>query len=147
MIRLFAISLALILAFGCGTQNQLTETQVEVKNAPEWVNTRPLSGQYYVGVAAASKVREPLEYANVAKKNALNDLASEISVEIKGESLLNTLEVNRNFHEEFISTISTSPVFGIGVEAGFGFSALGASVFTSLTGASTGSSKFINILS
>lgn len=108
MIRLFAISLALISAFGCGTQNQLVETQVEVKNAPEWVNTRPLSGQYYVGVAAASKVREPLEYASVAKKNALNDLASEISVEIKGESLLNTLEVNRSFHEEFISTISTS---------------------------------------
>lgn len=108
MIRLLTIASSILLLTACGTQNQLTETVVEVKSAPEWVNSRPLSGQYYIGVAAASKVREPLEYANVAKKNALNDLASEISVEISGSSLLSTLEVNKSFHEEFMSSITTT---------------------------------------
>lgn len=75
---------------------------------PEWLNSRPISSAYYVGIGSASKTREPLDYAQVAKKNALNDLASEISVVIKGESFLSSLELNQHFQEEFVSNISTS---------------------------------------
>lgn len=108
MIRYISISFLLLLIAACGTQNALTETEVEVKEAPQWVNQRPISGAYYIGISASSKVREPLEYASVAKKNALSDLASEISVEVQGSSFLNTLEVNKHFHEEFVSNITTS---------------------------------------
>ncbi len=43
-----------------------------------------------------------------AKKNALNDLASEISVTVEGNSLLYTLDRKNQFDETFTSTIKTS---------------------------------------
>ena len=42
-----------------------------------------------------------------AKKNALNDLASEISVTVEGNSLLYTLDRKTQFDESFTSTIKT----------------------------------------
>lgn len=101
------VAIALLLS-SCGSQKVITGTTDKKNPSPEWVNSRPLSSANYIGIGVASKVREPLDYASVAKKNALNDLASEISVEVKGESFLNTLEVNRQFHEEFVSNISTT---------------------------------------
>ena len=44
----------------------------------------------------------------MAKKNALNDLASEISVLVQGETFLNQLEVNRDFEETYMSQINTT---------------------------------------
>ncbi len=76
--------------------------------APEWVGSRPHNGAYYIGIGTCSKITQPLDYQTIAKKNALNDLASEISVRVQGETFLNSLEVNKNFSEEFISTISTT---------------------------------------
>lgn len=76
--------------------------------APEWVGARPHNGAYYIGLGTCSKTTQPLDYQTIAKKNALNDLASEISVRVQGHTFLNSLEVNKNFSEEFISTISTT---------------------------------------
>ncbi|MCB0780391.1 MAG: LPP20 family lipoprotein, partial [Flavobacteriales bacterium] len=42
------------------------------------------------------------------KKNALNDLASEISVRVEGNSLLYTLDRKTSFSESFTSNIRTS---------------------------------------
>jgi hypothetical protein len=83
------------------------EQEVVVASAPEWVNARPFNSAYYIGIGSASKTANPLEYQNYAKKNALNDLASEISVRVQGHTFLNSLEFNKTYTEEFISTIST----------------------------------------
>lgn len=57
--------------------------------------------------------------SRTAKKNALNDLASEISVTVEGNSLLYTLDRKYKFDEEFTSTINTSTKVGIrGLRAG-----------------------------
>lgn len=96
---------------GCGNGKDIQKGDKVVtapESAPEWVGKRPNSGAYYIGIGTCSKVSQPLDYQAVAKKNALNDLASEISVRVQGETFLNTLEVNKNFSEEFISTISTT---------------------------------------
>ena len=45
---------------------------------------------------------------DAAKESALNDLASEISVTVEGNSLLYTLESKDQFNETFTSTIKTS---------------------------------------
>jgi hypothetical protein len=75
---------------------------------PEWVLNRPHSSAFYIGVGSCSKLSQPLDYQTIAKKNALNDLASEISVRVQGQTFLNSLEVNNGFSEEFISSIATS---------------------------------------
>lgn len=93
---------------GCKAGQEATETAVKEQQAPEWVQSRPHNGGYYIGIGSCSKLSQPADYQNIAKKNALNDLATEISVRVQGETFLNTMEVNKNFSEEFMSTISTS---------------------------------------
>ncbi len=72
---------------------------------PEWVRSRPVSSAYYIGIGLASKARP--DVMETAKKNALNDLASEISVTVEGNSLLYTLDRKTRFDESFTSTIRT----------------------------------------
>lgn len=96
---------------GCNAGKDITNGGKDVKTpeaAPEWVGSRPHNSGYYIGIGTCSKTTQPLDYQAIAKKNALNDLASEISVRVQGETFLNALEVNKNFSEEFISTISTT---------------------------------------
>lgn len=73
---------------------------------PDWVRSRPSSSAYYIGVGLASKSRS--DHQETAKKNALNDLASEISVMVEGNSLLYTLDRKYQFDESFTSTIRTT---------------------------------------
>jgi hypothetical protein len=110
-IGMLSIMSILAMSFtGCNHSKNITKGEKDVTapvSAPEWVGQRPHSGSFYIGIGNCSKVSQPLDYQTIAKKNALNDLASEISVRVQGETFLNSLEVNKNFSEEFISTIST----------------------------------------
>lgn len=72
---------------------------------PAWVASRPVSDGYYIGIGLASMARP--DHQETAKKNALNDLASEISVTVQGNSLLYTLDRKTSFDESFTSTINT----------------------------------------
>lgn len=73
---------------------------------PAWVNARPVDDYYYIGIGLCPQSRP--DHQETAKKNALNDLASEISVKVEGNSLLYTLDRKYSFDEEFTSTINTS---------------------------------------
>jgi LPP20 lipoprotein len=101
----------LLLFLACGAKK---DTALESRNStlevapPEWVGNRPHSSVHYIGIGSCSKVAQPFDYQTIAKKNALNDLASEISVRVQGQTFLNSLEVNKSFSEEFISNVSTS---------------------------------------
>jgi LPP20 lipoprotein len=109
--RNFTAVLSIMTAFfllACGDK-EVTQTQATpVPAKPQWVDQRPMSGMYYIGIGSCSKYSQPLDYQTIAKKNALNDLASEISVKVQGSTFLNALEVNKNFSEEFISSITTT---------------------------------------
>lgn len=99
----------LLIAWSCNNKNTVkTSSSGNVNEKPVWVENRPVSSSYYTGIGSCSKLSQPLDYQAIAKKNAFNDLATEISVKVQGSTFLNTLEVNKNFSEEFISTISTS---------------------------------------
>jgi hypothetical protein len=82
------------------------ETAVNTEaERPAWVRSRPMSDSHYIGIGRAGKnVPEPHE---VAKKIALNEIASEISVVIEGNSLLHSFERRNQFDESFTSTIKT----------------------------------------
>lgn len=97
-----------VYAFSCNSSKQTSspknEQEVNVKTAPNWVNQRPLSSIYYIGIGIASKRVDPVNYADIAKRNALNDLSSEISVSISSNSVLYTLEKNDRFREDYLNT-------------------------------------------
>lgn len=72
---------------------------------PAWVEAHPVDDAYYIGIGVAGK--NTTDYQGSAKKNALNDLASEISVQVQGNSLLYTLDKRAQFRETYTNTIRT----------------------------------------
>ena len=105
------VILMLVLVAACGKKKETVSASRNATVAtppPEWVGNRPHSLSYYIGVGSCSKFSQPYDFQTIAKKNALNDLASEISVRVQGQTFLNSLEVNDSFSEEFISNVSTS---------------------------------------
>lgn len=96
----------MLLACGGGKKVVETPAQVPMAQRPAWVGARPVTDAYYIGIGMANKNRP--EVLETAKKNALNDLASEISVKVEGNSLLYTLDRKTQFDESFTSTIRTS---------------------------------------
>jgi len=105
--RLFIAFLALA-HFGCGGEKKIQKSTVTETPRPEWVSNRPISGSYYIGIGSVNKTGAPADFQAIAKKNALNDLVSEIKVTVKGETFLNSMEINKKFTEEFNSSIQTS---------------------------------------
>jgi len=105
MIRQF-LYIALIVLAGCsGSKEVAVETPVPTTERPSWVVARPSNAQYYIGVGIASKAINPTDFVQVAKKNALQDLAGEISVNVSANSMLYQLERNYGYKEEFQSAV------------------------------------------
>ncbi len=108
----FSLCALLILAYllpGCRAKAPMAAQASPAPAAappPAWTGARPVSSTDYIGIGSASKSRP--DHQEAAKKNALNDLASEISVRVEGNSLLSTLERTGRFEEEFKSNIATS---------------------------------------
>lgn len=91
---------------GCKNRQASTEAPVLEAPRPAWVQQRPSGTFDYIGIGTASKTRP--DWQEAAKKNALNDLASEISVNIEGNSLLYTLDRKTSFDETYTSTIQAT---------------------------------------
>lgn len=107
MNRLLYIFFATFLAVAaCKTKNVVKTEEPKVK--PSWLLERPVNSAYYIGIGTCSKISQPLDYQAIAKKLALNDLATEISVKVEGQTFFNTMEVNKAFSENFTSNISTT---------------------------------------
>ena len=62
---------------------------------PSWIGSTPANPSYYVGIFGSPKTTT--DYRSAAKKGALDNLSSEISVNISGESVLHSLEKNGVF--------------------------------------------------
>jgi len=104
MSRLFLILIAISL-LGCSSNKEVAETETSPP-PPSWVSSRPISSSYYVGIGLSQKA-PGVNHQRVAKENALSDLASEIEVNVKSNSLLYTLEREYKFEQEFRETIKT----------------------------------------
>lgn len=97
MNRIVTYILFSLLILGCKSTG---EKPVKVsKSAPHWVTSIPTHPEYYIGVFSVNKIGT--DYRQKAQKGALENLASEISVVISGESVLKTLETNSSFDQEY----------------------------------------------
>lgn len=109
---LYILLLAVLVALSCKRQQpvaQTNNTQVTESNPkPNWVIGKPSSSLYFQGIGVAQKSRGNADHLENAKKSALNDVASEIKVNISSNSLLYTLEREYKFQQEFIENITTT---------------------------------------
>jgi hypothetical protein len=68
--------------------------------SPQWVTQRPVNSAYYIGIGSANKQFAGNDAMQAAKRNALQDMASEIEVNISSNSLLYTLESTGSGYKE-----------------------------------------------
>jgi hypothetical protein len=94
--KFYPLAVGLLTAFSIFAQSQI----------PDWVNSKPNDLSFYVGIGSASKKLN--DYAGIAKKNALQDLVSEIKINISSTSILNQIDKNYQFKEEYESKVKTS---------------------------------------
>jgi hypothetical protein len=97
MKKLALIFICTLFALSCST------TKKNVKTKPGWVFNRPVNMAYYVGVGIASKKNNPIDFQQIAKKNALNDLIAEIKVTVASNSVLSQFQNNTEFKQQFES--------------------------------------------
>lgn len=96
-----------LLSFACKT-TQMVDEKTSSGKLPEWVNSRPVMKDHYVGIGMARKTGVGDSYISIARNNALNDLVSEISVNISGNSTLYQFDNRSELKEEFKSYTNTS---------------------------------------
>ncbi|MFA0961470.1 LPP20 family lipoprotein [Roseivirga sp. BDSF3-8] len=90
--------LVLLWAGACAPSLTSTGTG-DGRPAPAWVQRRPMDAAYYIGIATVAK-RPGEDNYRVAKQLALEDMASEISVEVKSTTTHYVSETNRRYFEE-----------------------------------------------
>ena len=108
--RFTVIFILILCFFSCKPSKEISDINTSipiVDNRPSWVKKDPISPDYYIGIGIGNKKNASIDYRQQAKKNALNELASEISVNINSNSFLFAMETNTNFNEDFKSTIKT----------------------------------------
>lgn len=101
-------TLVLTLLMSCSVQNSMAK-----RRPPKWVKERPVTPDYYVGIAVVKKDDNQTNYMQLAKNQALQDLCSEISVTVSSNSVLKQFENNTQFTEEFEANVRTSLIQNI----------------------------------
>ena len=84
----YILPFLLLFLLGCAA----SEKAEDVTPAPGWVRNRPVVEGHYIGIGSARKVGMKHEYVAEARKNALQDMASQISSRVNSTSVLHTIE-------------------------------------------------------
>ena len=74
---------------------------------PAWLKTTPYQDGYYTGIGHSVKSGDN-NYIQSAKKSALDDLVSEIRVNVSSTSILSQLETNQKLSEQYQQVIQTT---------------------------------------
>lgn len=103
------IAIALLAFAACKGQKVAVDMQTTDPTGrpqPDWVSARPSGDFDYIGIGGCPKTRP--DFQESAKKSALQDLASEISVRVEGNSLLSSLDTKAQFTETYQNNIKTT---------------------------------------
>src|SRR2546426_662258 len=84
-------------------QNSITSNSEQPKL---WIKTKPASADYYVGIGSASVKLQ--DYQQIAKKNALQDLLGEIKITVNSTSVLQQIDKDKRFKEQYETNIKTT---------------------------------------
>lgn len=102
MQKIFSYSLLLLLFAACSSSKQTTVVE---DTTPSWLKDYPVSENHYTGIGIANKSKNPVDYIQIAQQNALQNLASQIKVNIATQSVFLQMEREYGFEEEFKSDI------------------------------------------
>jgi hypothetical protein len=98
------IILWVVLLSACVAKKQAAEFEAQ----PAWMKQKPIIPGYYVGIGSAKKVGTSSEYIANARKDALADLAGEVSTQISSTSVYRTIEDKYGHMETYDQRIETT---------------------------------------
>jgi len=103
--------LALVILVSCSPASTQTKSKKKGKKdenpQPTWLSVKPDEGLYYIGIGHATKDGTN-NYIQEAKKSALEDLISDIKVNVSSTSVLNQLDNGKEFQEKYQQMIQTT---------------------------------------
>ncbi|NQV19080.1 MAG: LPP20 family lipoprotein [Armatimonadetes bacterium] len=73
---------------------------------PLWIENYPYNSDYYIGIGYSTKSNE--DYENEARNNAINEIASQIEINISSETIHKLIEKNGRIDELLKKQIQTS---------------------------------------
>lgn len=92
---------------GCSHSLTNTNTKKDPPNPkPDWLSAKPSEDIYYIGIGHSTK-NGTNNFIQEAKKSALEDLVSDIKVNISSTSVLSQIDVNKEFQEKYTQIIQT----------------------------------------
>src|SRR6056297_2528084 len=97
----YLLPLLFLFLLGCAASKKAED----VNPAPGWVKNRPVVEGHYIGIGSARKVGMKHEYVAEARRNALQDMASQISSRVSATSVLHTIEDAYGVSESFSERI------------------------------------------
>jgi len=96
-----------LIVFGCSPTATKTAQKSDPKLKPAWLSAKPVQPSYFVGIGHGTKDGSN-NYIQSAKSSALEDLVSEIKVNISSTSVLSQLDANKEFQERYEQIIQTT---------------------------------------
>ncbi len=100
--------LFLVACAACSPAAVNTSLKTDFQNTkPGWLSAKPAEDAYYIGIGHSVKDGTN-NYIQSAKKSALEDLISEIKVNVSSTSVLSQLDVNKEFSEKYEQIIQTT---------------------------------------
>lgn len=100
--------LVCVIIFGCSPVANKSSLKSDLqKSRPAWLSAKPVQAGYYAGIGHGAKDGSN-NYIQSAKSSALEDLVSEIKVNISSTSMLSQIDVNREFQEKYEQIIQTT---------------------------------------
>lgn len=100
----YILILVAVALTACAAKKKAAEFEAQ----PAWMKQKPIIPGYYVGIGSSKKVGTSSEYIASARKDALADLAGEISVQINSTSVYHTIENKYGQIESFDQRIETT---------------------------------------
>ncbi len=98
----------LLILGGCSPSVTNTSLKSNLQNTkPGWLSAKPVLPSYYIGIGHGTKDGSN-NYIQSAKKSALEDLVSEIKVNISSTSVLSQIDANKEFQEKYEQIIQTT---------------------------------------
>lgn len=97
--------LAFFLLLACSPA--VNKMAVDPNPKPSWMSAKPMADSYYVGIGHAAKSGTN-NYVQESKKSALEDLVSEIKVNVSSTSVLTQIDNNKEFQERYEQMIQTT---------------------------------------
>jgi hypothetical protein len=98
----------LIILVGCTPAvTQKKRGKADQNPKPAWMAAKPPQDLYYIGIGNSKKAYG-VNHLQAAKNSALEDLVSEIKVNISASSALTTIDANRELQEKYEQIIRTS---------------------------------------